>query len=409
MEGKHYTKKNRKYWSVIPILITNTRIFTMAGKAYESGCILIEDSAIVEVSESISASKNKDDLILDAKGCWALPGLIDAHCHIGISEEKTGTAGDDCNETAQPITPHLKAIDAINPMDAAFHNAIRAGITSVMAGPGSSNVVGGQFVFIKTWGRRVDEMVVLEPAAMKVAFGENPKNNYGKSNMMPSTRMSIGAMLREELHAARKYAEKKKAALESGDSFDEDYQMESWLPVLSKQIPLKAHVHRADDILTAIRIARLFDLKLTLDHCTEGHFIAEAIRDSGFPVILGPNLASRNKIEVQYMDFKTAGILHKAGIKLAIMSDHPVSLIQYLPLCAGLAAKEGLGVEEGLRAITINAAEICGVAHRVGSIEPGKDADIAIFDGNPMETFTRCLYTIINGKIVYNFDRESRN
>jgi len=381
----------------------------MAGKTYESGCILIEGSTIVEVNESISASKNKDDLFLDVKGCWALPGLIDAHCHIGISEEKTGTVGDDSNETAQPVTPHLKAIDAINPMDAAFHNAIRAGITSVMAGPGSSNVVGGQFVFIKTWGRRVDEMVVLEPAAMKVAFGENPKNNYGKSNMMPSTRMSIGAMLREELHAARKYAEKKKAALESGDSFDEDYQMESWLPVLSKQIPLKAHVHRADDILTAIRIARLFDLKLTLDHCTEGHFIAEAIRDSGFPVILGPNLASRNKIEVQYMDFKTAGILHKAGIKLAIMSDHPVSLRQYLPLCAGLAAKEGLGVEEGLRAITINAAEICGVAHRVGSIEPGKDADIAIFDGNPMETFTRCLYTIINGKIVYNFDRESRN
>ncbi len=185
--------------------------------------------------------------------------------------------------------------------------------------------------------------------------------------------------------------------------------MESWLPVLNKQIPLKAHVHRADDILTAIRIAKLFDLKLTLDHCTEGHFIAEDIKDSEFPVILGPNLASRNKIEVQYMDFKTAGILHKAGVKLAIMTDHQVSLIQYLPLCAGLAAKEGLGIEEGLKAITINAAEICGVARRVGSIEPGKDADIAIFDGNPMETFTRCLYTIINGKIVYNFDKESRN
>lgn len=381
----------------------------MAGMTYESGCILIENGTIVEVNESISASKNKDDLFLDAKGCWTLPGFIDAHCHIGISEEKTGTVGDDCNETAQPITPHLKAVDAINPMDAAFHNAIKAGITSVMVGPGSSNVVGGQFAFIKTWGRRVDEMVVLEPAAMKVAFGENPKNNYGKNGQIPSTRMSIGAMLREELHAAKKYAEKKKAALETGDSFDEDYQMESWLPVLNKQIPLKAHVHRADDILTAIRIAKLFDLKLTLDHCTEGHFIAEDIKDSEFPVILGPNLASRNKIEVQYMDFKTAGILHKAGVKLAIMTDHPVSLIQYLPLCAGLAAKEGLGIEEGLKAITINAAEICGVARRVGSIEPGKDADIAIFDGNPMETFTRCLYTIINGKIVYNFDKESRN
>lgn len=409
MEGKHYTKKNNRYWGVIPILITNARILTMAGKTYESGCILTENSTIAEVNESISASKNKDNSFLDAKGCWVLPGLIDAHCHIGISEEKTGTVGDDCNETTQPITPHLKAIDAINPMDAAFHNAIRAGITSVMVGPGSSNVVGGQFAFIKTWGRSVDEMVVLEPAAMKVAFGENPKNNYGKNGQMPSSRMSIGAMLREELHAANKYAEKKKAAQGSGDSFDEEYQMESWLPVLNKEIPLKVHVHRADDILTAIRIAKQFDLKITLDHCTEGHFIAEDIRDSGFPVILGPNLASRNKIEVQYMDFKTAGILHKAGIKLAIMTDHPVSLIQYLPLCAGLAAKEGLGIEEGLRAITINAAEICGAAHRVGSIAPGKDADIAIFDGNPMETFTRCLYTIINGKLVYKYDRESRN
>jgi imidazolonepropionase-like amidohydrolase len=247
-------------------------------------------------------------------------------------------------------------------------------------------------------------MVVMEPAAMKIAFGENPKTNYGNNNQMPSTRMSIGAMLREELFEAKQYADSKLASLEKGDSFKENFRKECWLPVFRKEIPLKAHVHRADDIQTAIRIAKMFDLHLTLDHCTEGHLIAEEIRKSGYPAIVGPSLASRNKVEVQYMDFKTAGILHKAGIKVALTTDHPVSLIQSLPLCAGIAAKEGLGVYEGLRAITINPAEICRVDSRLGSIESGKDADIAIFDGNPMEVFTNCLYTIIDGKIVYSRD-----
>lgn len=374
----------------------------MAKQDYDSGCVLIADQKIQKISKIINPEQNSDDTIIDAKGGWVLPGLIDAHSHIGISEEKTGEAGDDCNETTHPLTPQLKAVDAINPMDAAFHNAIKAGITSVMVGPGSANVVGGQFVFIKTSGRCIDEMVVLEPAAMKVAFGENPKKNYGSNNMMPSTRMSIGSMLREELFCAKQYAEKKQAAQEGGEAFEEDFRMECWLPVMHKQIPLKAHVHRADDILTAIRIATLFDINITLDHCTEGHLVAKAIKDSGFPAIVGPNLASRNKIEVQFSDFKTAGLLNQEGIKIAITTDHPVSLIQYLPLCAGLAAKEGLGIEEGLKAITINAARICNVANRVGSIEEGKDADIAIFDANPMNTFTRCLYTIIDGQIVYD-------
>lgn len=376
----------------------------MANADDENGCILIQNRLIKTVEKCIDEAQNDDGLVIDAKGAWVLPGLIEAHCHIGISEEKTGVVGDDCNENTKPVTPYLKAIDAINPMDAAFHSAIRAGITSVMVGPGSSNVVGGQFVFMKTDGRRVDDMVVLEPAAMKVAFGENPKSNYGGNNMMPSTRMALAAMLREELLEAQQYVRKKKAAAQEGEPFDEDYRLECWLPVFEKQIPLKAHVHRADDILTAIRIAKQFDLKITLDHCTEGHFIAQEIRESGFPAIVGPNLASRNKVEIQYMDFKTAGLLHKAGIKVALTTDHPVSLIQYLPLCAGLAAKEGLGIEEGLKAITLNAAQICNVSERVGSIEPGKDADIAIFDGNPMQTLTRCLCTIIDGHIAYRAD-----
>lgn len=200
------------------------------------------------------------------------------------------------------------------------------------------------------------------------------------------------------------YAESKKAAEDKGEGFEEDFRKECWLPVINKEIPLKVHVHRVDDIQTAIRITKLFDLNLTLDHCTEGHLIVDEIKRSGFPAIVGPSLASRNKTETQYMDFKTAGILNKAGIKVAITTDHPVTLIQCLPLCAGIAAKEGLGVEEGLKAITINAAEICNVASRVGSIEVGKDADFAIFDGNPMEIFTNCLYTIIDGKIVYKAD-----
>ncbi|MGI5850448.1 MAG: amidohydrolase [Christensenellales bacterium] len=383
------------------MLIKNAKILTMTEKSYTSGCILVENNIIKKISEKINEHENNDDVIIDAKGNWVMPGLIDAHCHIGIQEEKSGIEGNDCNEVTKPITPYLKAIDSINPMDAAFHNAIKTGITSVMVGPGSANVVGGQFTFIKTHGRKIDDMIVLEPAAMKVALGENPKKNYGDNNMMPSTRMSIGSMLREEIFEAKQYAKRKQEAVER---FKEEIRLECWLPVVNNQIPIKAHAHRADDILTAIRVAKTFDLQLTLDHCTEGHLIVEEIKESGFPVILGPSLASRNKIEVQYMDFKTAGILSKSGIKIAIMTDHPVSLIQCLPLCAGLAAKEGLGIEEGLKAITINAAEICNVSSRVGSLEVGKDADIAIFNGNPMETFTNCLYTIINGKIVYKAD-----
>ncbi len=387
------------------MLIKNGKIFTMNGINYDNGCVLVNGNIIADVSETIDASKNIDGKEIDARGCWVLPGLIEAHCHMGVSEEKVGMDGDDSNEVTMPVTPYIKAIDAINPMDAAFHSAIKAGITSAMIGPGSSNVVGGQFAFIKTDGRKLDDMIVMEPAAMKIAFGENPKKNYGGNNLMPSTRMSIGAMLREELFYAKAYYEQKESAKANNEPFEENPRRECWLPVFRKKIPLKAHVHRAYDILTAIRIAKLFDLRLTLDHCTEGHLIDSAIKESGYPAIVGPSLASRNKIEVQYADFKTAGVLHRAGVKVAITTDHPVSLIQYLPLCAGLAAKEGLGIDEGLKAITINAAQICNVAHRVGILAPGKDADIAIFDGNPMDTFTNCLYTIINGQIVYQSDK----
>ncbi|WP_346886624.1 amidohydrolase [Clostridium sp. UBA4395] len=386
------------------LLIKNGKILTMAGVDYDKGCILIDGKKIIKVGEYIDEDNSDISEVIDASNCIVMPGIIEAHSHIGIQEERKGFEGNDCNEMTEPVTPYLKALDAINPMDSTFHNALSAGITGVMVGPGSSNVVGGQFVFIKTHGRAIDNMVVLEPAAMKVAFGENPKSNYNDKDKMPTSRMSIAALLREELFEAQQYYKNKKNSQQSGNEykdFNEEFRKECWIPVFDKKIPLKAHVHRADDILTAIRIAKEFGLKMTLDHCTEGHLIAEEIKESGFPAIIGPTLSVRNKIETQNMDFKTAGLLHKAGVKVAITTDHPVTRIQDLAICAGFAAKEGLGIDEGLKAITINAAEICNVSHRVGSIEVGKDADIAIFDGNPMEIFTKTLYTIIDGEVVY--------
>ena len=236
---------------------------------------------------------------------------------------------------------------------------------------------------------------------MKVAFGENPKVNYSGQGKSPSTRMAIAGMLRRELFEAKKYWEQKQKAQEKGEDFQEDFTRECWIPVLRREIPLKAHVHRVDDIFTAIRIAREFGLDMTLDHCSEGHLIAEELAAEGYPAIVGPDLTSRNKIEVQNVAFKTAGVLARAGALVAITTDHPVSQIQTLPLCAGMAVKSGLPMEEGLRAITVNAARICGVSDRMGTLEPGKDADIAIFSGNPMEVFTRTLYTIIDGRVVY--------
>lgn len=383
------------------LLIKNGKILTMAGTTYEEGSILIEGTKIVQVGTDLKIDEDYDIEVIDATNLLVMPGLIESHCHLGIIEEKKGVEGDDCNESTSPITPYLRAIDAINTMDSAFHDAIMAGITSIMVGPGSSNVVGGQFAFIKTRGRVIDDLVVLAPAAMKAAFGENPKSCYSAKGKSPTTRMAIVSLLREEFFHATRYKNCKERAKSVNEDFDIDFRLEPWIPVLEKKIPLKVHVHRTDDIQSAIRVAKEFDINLTLDHCSEGHLIVDIIKKSGFPCIIGPGLTSRNKIEIQYADFKTAGILANVGVKVAITTDHPVCLVQYLALSAGLAVKAGLSMEEGLKAITINPAEICNVADRVGSIEVGKDADIAIFDGNPMEIFTKTKYTIIDGEIVY--------
>lgn len=391
------------------LLIKNGILVTMTDDNVYIGDILIKDRKIAKICPQIDPLEVSGGKIIDASGCYVLPGLIDAHCHIGISEERRGADCDDCNETTNPLTPHMKALDAINPMDSAFEDAVRAGITSVMVGPGSTNVVGGHFLFMKTYGsRNIKDLVLLEPAAMKIALGENPKSTYGEQNLMPVSRMGIASMLREELFKARKYISNKQNAIKVKNEYEDDFRLESWIPVFMKKIPLKAHVHRVDDILTAIRIANEFNLNLTLDHCSEGHLICNEIKASGFPTIVGPGFASRNKIEVKYSAFKTAGILSKAGVLIAITTDHPVTLIQTLPICAGFAVKAGLTMAEGLRAITINAAKICNVDQYVGSLEVGKDADIAIFNGNPMETFTNCLYTIINGTIVFDIQNDIR-
>lgn len=381
------------------MLIINGKIFTMENAIIEKGFVRINGKLIEEVGEmSQLKPKSQKEEILDVQGAWVLPGLIEPHCHIGISEEKIGIIGDDCNEGTMPVTAALRAIDAVNPMDAAFHDAIEAGITSVMVGPGSANVVGGQFLFMKTHGRCIDQMVVKCPAALKVAFGENPKTCYGDRGEFPATRMGIAAMLRKTLLAALQYKQEK----ERGKLEKEDFELEPWIPVLSKEIPLKAHAHRADDILTAIRIAKEFDVDITIDHGTESHLIAEQVKAAGFPVIVGPDLTSRSKLEVKNMNFKTNKVLYEEGVLFSITTDHPVTMIQYLPLCAGLAVKHGLPLEEGLKAMTIHAAKICRVDDQVGSLRAGKHADVAIFSGNPMEIFTETLYTIIDGQIVYD-------
>lgn len=385
------------------MVIINGKIFTMEDEVIESGYIRTKDAVIEDIGDMSSFQLQKNEDVIDAKGAWVLPGLIDPHSHIGITEEKWGIIADDCNEATNPVTASLRAIDAINPMDPAFHEAIKAGVTSVMVGPGSANVVGGLFAFIKTQGRCIDHMIMKFPAAMKIAFGENPKTAYGDKDQYPSTRMATAALLRQTLQAAVQYKKDK----ENGKLEKEDFELEPWLPVLNHEIPMKAHAHRADDILTAIRIAKKFDVDITIDHGTESHLIVDEVKASGFPVIVGPDLTSRSKLEVKNMNFKTNNVLYNAGILFSITTDHPVSMVQYLPICAGFAVKHGLPLMEGLKAMTIHAARISRVEDRVGSLKKGKDADIVIFSGNPMEVFTETLFTIMNGEVVYAHDKEN--
>jgi len=380
-------------------LIKNAKILTMADKDYEQGDILIDGGKIKKIGENLKA----DCETFDAKGMWALPGFIDAHCHVGMWEDKIGEEGADGNEMTKPITPELRAIDAVNPEDPAFEEALNCGITSVCTGPGSANVIGGQFVAMKTYGRRVDDMIIKEPLAVKAAFGENPKRVYSAQDSSPSTRMATASEFRKAIIEAKEYIKKRDAAKkDKSKDFDRDLGKEMLAEVVEGKTYLKIHCHRADDICTAIRLCKEFDLKFTLEHCTDGYRIADILKAEGVKPILGPLLSTRSKIELKDLSFKAPKVISDAGIKFAMMTDHPVIPLYALPVCAALSVREGLSETEALKSITIYAAEIVGIEDRVGSLEVGKDADIAIFDGNPLEYKTKAVKVFVDGKVVYS-------
>lgn len=366
--------------------------------------ILVENGKIKKIAPVLEGRVINEAKIIDAMGIDIYPGFVDAHCHLGLDGFAVGFAGQDYNEYGDPITPQLSAIDGINPQDETFRMAREGGVTCVSTGPGSSNVIGGTFCVIKTQGRRVDDMVVKKKSAMKIAFGENPKNCYKDKGVY--SRMSVAAKLRETLNKAIIY-EKKLQEAGYPDNIDYskmpayDDKMEAMLPVIRREIPLKAHAHRADDIFTAIRIAREFDLDLRLDHTTDGALIAEELAKEGFPVAVGPSFGHPGKYETKNKGFDTPGILAAAGCQVSIITDSPVIEERYLPLCAGRAIHNGMSEFDALKAITIHAAKHIGAEARVGSIEEGKDADFVLVKGNPFAVDTKILYTIIDGKIVY--------
>ncbi|MBQ8208579.1 MAG: amidohydrolase [Clostridia bacterium] len=380
------------------LLIKNGHVKTMAGEDIIGGSVLIgDDGKIAAVGKDI-ASDGAD--IIDADGKLVTPGCVEAHCHIGLHNSSMRWEGADYNESCDPITPHMRAIDSINPMDETFEEAVSHGVTSACTGPGSANVVGGTFVAIKLTGKRVDDMIIKNPLAMKCAFGENPKGVYGQNGKKsPITRMATAALLRELLFKSRNYLEAK----ESGKEPTFDMKLEAMIPVMKGEIPLKAHAHRADDIFTSIRIAKEFGVKLTLDHCTDGSLIADELAKEGYPAFVGPSFGNKSKVELRNKDFSTPADLHLAGVPISIITDAPVTPLKYLPLCAGLASKSGLDYEEAWRAITINPATQTGIGDRVGSLEVGKDADVVIWEADPLtEIGAEAYITIIEGNIVHS-------
>ena len=355
----------------------------------ENGYVKIQDHKIIEVGKmSDFSDSNIDAEIIEAEGRITTPGLVDAHSHLGMWEDGLDFEGDDGNEDTDPCTPQLRAIDAINPMEASFREAFVSGITTVITGPGSANPIGGQLAAIKTYGKRIDDMIIKAPVGIKIAFGENPKATYNDKSQSPSTRMATAALIRETFKKAQEYQRQVEQYQNNSDEEDPpeyDIKSESLLPLLNGDIPLHAHVHRADDIFTAVRIAREFNLNLILVHCTEGHLIAEQLADDGYPVLLGPILTDRSKPELKNQSEITPAVLSEAGLKISIITDHPETPEKYLTLCVAMAVKHGLRRDEALRAITINPAVSCGIGDRVGSIDDGKDSDIVIWDGDPLD------------------------
>jgi imidazolonepropionase-like amidohydrolase len=403
------------------IAITNARVMTITHGTMEPGTVLVEGGRIVAVGERVTIPEDAERY--DVGGKVVMPGLIDAHCHVGLWPEGVGWDHSDGNEMTDPITPHLRALDALHPEDPAFKELVAAGVTTVLTGPGSGNLIGGQWVCVKTAHKpSVEQMVLLEPAGMKMALGENPKRVYGEQNKAPSTRMGNAAALRTALVDAQNYLDQweryeavlaaYQAKVEAGDTDVEapkvqerDLKLEALGKVLRREMKARIHAHRADDMLTAIRIAEEFDLDLTLEHATEGYKIADTLAAKGIPVTAGPILFSRVKFELKEMTPKNPGLMAKKGVKVAIQTDE-MSAVKYLAINAALAVREGMEEEEALRAITIHPAEIIGVDHRVGSLEVGKDADIVVLSGHPLDYRTVTELVLIDGAVAYRRDSE---
>ncbi len=398
------------------IAITNGTLFTITQGTIESGTILVEGGRIVALGQEVIVPEDAE--VYDAKGKIVMPGMIDAHCHVGLWAEGVGWEHTDGNEMTDPVTPHLRALDAVHPEDPAFQELVEAGVTTVLTGPGSGNLIGGQWVCLKTQPKpTIDEMILLEPAGMKMALGENPKRVYGTQKKTPSTRMGNAATLRAALVEAQNYLEKwqryeadrttYQAKVEAGDEKAEppkaperDLKLEALGKVLRREMKARVHAHRADDMLTAIRIAEEFHLDLTLEHATEGYKIADVLAAKDIAVTAGPILFSRTKYELRGMTPKNPGLMSQAGVKVAIQTDE-MSAVRYLAINAALAVREGMAEEDALKAITIHPAEIIGVDNRVGSLEVGKDADIVVFSGHPFDYRSVTELVLVNGQVAY--------
>ena len=381
------------------MLIVNAKIFPMNAPAIENGYLLTNGPLIQSIGPMQQVPETDSDRI-DAGGGWLFPGFIDAHTHLGMWEDGLGFEGDDGNEDTDPSTPHLRAVDAVNPMDRCFTEALEAGVTTVVTGPGSANAIGGQMVAMKTAGVRMDDMIVKAPVAIKMALGENPKTVYHGKNESPVTRMATAAIIREQLQKAQRYREDLEASGqdEDADPPEFDAKCEALLPLLTGEIPVHFHAHRCDDIFTALRIAKEFGLRYTIVHGTQGWRAADILAQEGTTVFSGPLLCDRSKPELRDLTPASPGLLSKAGVPSAIITDHPVIPIQYLPLCAGLAVREGMEWEDAVRAITVVPAQLCGMDHRVGTLAPGTDADFVLFDGDPLQLTAKPRLVVVDGR-----------